>query len=102
MCGMNIQLFAKNSANFSPILKRRFKCKVCRNKYPVDVSMIRDVYNRTGFGDRQFAKAFNCPVCGNIYVNFGHSTNWRHESWEFFDVSDSLESCGSHYPPRVQ
>ena len=68
------------------VIKKRFKCKLCKDKYPITTDMLRDVYNKTGFGNKQFAKAFNCPTCGNIYVNFGWDNHWKHETWEFFDA----------------
>jgi len=69
------------------VIKRRFKCKVCKQRYDVDTNMIRDVYNVTGFGWKQMAKAFNCPTCGTLYCNWGNGSSWTHESWEFHDVN---------------
>lgn len=67
-------------------IKKRFKCKFCKDKYPITLNMVRDVYNVTGLGTKQFAKAFNCPTCGTIYCNWGYGNRWTHETWEFFDV----------------
>ena len=68
------------------IIKKKFKCTVCKNKYPITLDMLRDVYNVTLFGQKQFAKAFNCPTCGTIYCNWGYGSRWIHEIWEFIDV----------------
>lgn len=68
------------------IIKKEFKCRVCKRRYSIRLNMIRDVYNVTGFGDKQYAKAFNCPVCKTIYCNWGGS-EWRHESWDFIDAN---------------
>lgn len=69
-------------------IKKKFKCKLCKHKYPITSDMLRTVYNITGFGDRQFFRAFNCPCCGLIYVSekttFG--MGWFNETWEFFDL----------------
>lgn len=68
------------------IIKSKFKCGVCERTYPIRVDMIRDVYNQPAFGGRQYAKAFNCPVCKTIYCNWGGS-DWIHESWDFIDAN---------------
>lgn len=68
------------------VIKKRFKCNLCREKYPITVDMLRNVYHKTAFGDKEFSKAFNCPTCGNIYVNFGYDNKWKHSTWEYFDA----------------
>ena len=45
------------------IIKKKFKCPVCKRKYPITVDMVRDVYHFTRFYDREYSKAFNCPTC---------------------------------------
>lgn len=77
------------SPSLKPVLKKRFKCKVCKSCFPISIDMTRKVWWRTGFGDRHVATAFNCPVCDNIYVNFGHSDSWVHECWEFHNIEES-------------
>ena len=65
-------------------IKKRFKCNLCKQKYPITTEMLKDVYNITGFGGKQFFKAFNCPYCGKIYINT-YGNCFEHETWEFFD-----------------
>lgn len=67
-------------------IKKKFKCKVCKDKYPITVNMLRDVFHMTGFGDRQFSKAFNCPTCGTIYNNWGLNSKFKHVPYEFIDA----------------
>ena len=70
------------------IIKKKFKCKLCKNKYSITSDMLKTVYNITGFGHKQFFRSFNCPHCGLIYINeegtFGRI--WTNEVWEFFDA----------------
>ena len=74
--------------NISEVIKKNFKCKLCKNKYPITLDMLRTVYNVTGFGNKQFFRSFNCPCCGLIYVSqettFGR--RWVNETWEFFEA----------------
>lgn len=69
-------------------IKKKFKCKLCKHKYPITSDMLRTVYNITGFGHKQFFRAFNCPCCGLIYVSEdnGFYRKWYNETWEFFEV----------------
>lgn len=65
-------------------IKKRFKCALCKQKYPITTDMLKDIYNITAFGDKQFFKAFNCPCCDKIYINT-YGNHFEHESCEFFD-----------------
>ena len=72
----------------SEVVKKNFKCKLCKHKYPITSDMLKTVYNIT-FGHKQFFRAFDCPYCGLIYINeettFGRG--WFNETWEFFDAA---------------
>lgn len=69
-------------------IKNKFRCRLCKNRYPITTDMLRTVYNITGFGQKQFFRAFDCPYCGLTHVNeetmFGRG--WVNETWEFFDA----------------
>lgn len=84
MMGLDMKSFINKT------LKKKFKCNVCKSKYPVTVDMTRGIWWKTGFGDKRIAKGFNCPACGNLYVNFGHDNSWVHECWEFHDIEENI------------
>lgn len=77
-------------SSIDTVIKKKFKCCVCKNKYPITTGMTRKMWWKTGFGDRHVAMGFNCPVCGNLFVNFGQSNRWVHECWEFHDIEENV------------
>ena len=71
--------------NMSEVIKKNFKCKLCKHNYPITSDMLRTVYTIDTRG-RLFFRSFNCPVCGLIYINeeTGFGRRWFNETWEFF------------------
>ena len=74
--------------DMSEVIKKNFKCKLCKHKYPITSDMLRTVYNVTGFGNKQFYRSFNCPICGLIYINEEAilGRGWFNETCEFFEA----------------
>lgn len=72
------------------IIKKKFKCKMCKHVYPITIDMIKDKkygyseYGRTYF---EYVKGFNCPVCGLTYDwDDGRFIKWQPSRHMLYDV----------------
>lgn len=50
------------------IIKKRFKCKLCKNKYQITSDMLRTAKILDWYGHPSYHRVFRCPTCGQVYA----------------------------------
>lgn len=50
------------------LIKKKFKCKLCKNKYPITDDMLRTVGVVDWYDHSYQHRGFSCPVCGQVYA----------------------------------
>ena len=77
----------KDEKIMNEIVKKKFKCKMCKHVYPITVNMLKDKKFKDGYGDKRCVKVFYCPVCGLSYEwNNECFIKWQHYEHELFDI----------------
>lgn len=50
------------------VIKKRFKCKLCKNRYPITDDMLRTIEIIELCDHPHYNRAFSCPICGQVYA----------------------------------
>ena len=50
------------------VVKKNFKCKLCKNKYQITDDMLRTIEIIELCDHPHYNRAFSCPVCGQVYA----------------------------------
>lgn len=50
------------------VIKKNFKCKLCKNKYQITDDMLRTIEIIELCDHPHYNRAFSCPVCGQVYA----------------------------------
>lgn len=50
------------------LIKKNFRCKLCKNKYQITDDMLRTIEIRELHDHPHYHRAFNCPTCGQVYA----------------------------------
>lgn len=64
------------------VIKKNFKCKLCKNKYQITDDMLRTIEIIELCDHPHYNRAFSCPICGQVYAfdtnGFGEYNPLRH------------------------
>lgn len=50
------------------VIKKNFKCKLCKNRYQITDDMLRTIEIIELCDHPHYNRAFSCPVCGQVYA----------------------------------
>jgi hypothetical protein len=50
------------------VIKKKFKCKLCKNRYPITDDMLRTIEIIELCDHPHYNRAFSCPICGQVYA----------------------------------
>ena len=75
------------------VIKKKFKCKVCKQKFTVYVSMLGSYYHQDLLGGKQYCKGFVCPFCNQLFIKYPHDLFFRMSDYEYV-VGDQVKKWG--------